>query len=309
MLRGIVLVVALLVAPAAWAQGLDLSQIQDVARAKAEEGLALYQEKRWAEAYDRFLVAEELFHAPTLVMFMGHCKRELGELLAARALYKRLADEQLPAEAPPAFVEAQGTARAALADLDARIPRVSVVVTGAPAARISLDGAAIGAYPAEVEVDPGRHRLQVTAKETEGYDEEIVLAEGERKRVDVALKAIAPRIIVAPAPPPPPPEPGTLVPAAVCGAVAVAGFALGAVAGGIVLDRVATIRDRCDGDVCPASLEAEAEDIRPIARASTAGFVIGGASLAAAVVLFAVRPGGGWVAAVGAGSLSLRGAF
>ena len=42
--------------------------LTDAARSKAEAGLALFQQARWSEAYENFRIAEELFHAPSLLM-------------------------------------------------------------------------------------------------------------------------------------------------------------------------------------------------------------------------------------------------
>lgn len=305
------LLVWLLAWPAA-AQ-VDFSQVRDVARVKAEEGLALYAEQRWQEAYEHFRVAEELFHAPTLVLHMAHCQRELGKLRDARELYRKVVDEPLPEGASAAFRDAQATAKSEMDKIDARIPRIRIAVSGATNARVTLDGREAALEPNEIEVDPGPHRVEATAPGAETYNKEIDVPEGARQRVDVAMRRLPERRPPPPPPrPPPEPEPGPLWPAGIAMGVGVAGFALGGIAGGIVMSRVSDIQAQCNGNDCPLSLESEADDLRPIAAASNAGFVIGGVGLITAVVLFIVRPGGGAPSAaleLGPASATIRGSF
>src|SRR5580700_9933332 len=120
------------------------------ARNKAEEGLRRYDAGRWQEAYDLFLEADRIHHAPTLVLYMANCQRGLGNLLAARALDQRLSDEEFGPDAPAAFLEARANARKALKELAERIPFVRVTLTGPGAehARVLVDGVAI--TPAEM---------------------------------------------------------------------------------------------------------------------------------------------------------------
>ncbi|MGK4002438.1 tetratricopeptide repeat protein [Sorangium sp. So ce1036] len=89
---------------------------QELARAKAHEGLKLYGADRWQEAFEAFQEADRLYHAPTLVLYMARCQRKLGKLTDARALYEQVLAEPLPDDAPPAFLDAR---RDAEVELDA----------------------------------------------------------------------------------------------------------------------------------------------------------------------------------------------
>lgn len=293
-----VLLTMLLVPATALAQStIDLSQIKDVARAKAEEGLALFAEKSWAEAYERFRVAEELFHAPTLGLHMGHCKRELGELMAARALYRKVAAEELPEDAPPAFRKALEEAAAHASALDAEIPRVTISVTGASEPRVTVDGTTVALAPETVELDPGKHRLDAVAPGVEAYSREIELAPGTREDITVVLTRVVierPKPIVVPQPVPDRPiDPGTLVPAFVAFGVGAGGLIAGAVAGGIALSRVTDIQDQCEGNVCPDRLLDAADQAQLASTVSNIGFIVGGVGVIAGTVLVFVRPGAG----------------
>ncbi|EYF05211.1 tetratricopeptide repeat protein [Chondromyces apiculatus] len=264
------------------------SEIQDVARAKAEEGLALFAERRWQDAYERFRIAEDLFHAPTLVLHMAHCQRELGRLLAARALYRKVAEEKPAEDAPEAFRKAQEIARERLAELEERIPRISVDIPGqsSEGLLVLLDGGPVVAlHPADIELDPGRHRIHAAARGAEPVDMTLDVAERERRRVRIAMKAVAP--------PPPPPPPGSLMPGGIALGVGLGGLALGAITGGITLARTGTIRESCDGARCPDTLREDADALRPVAMVSNVGFTVGGLGLAAGIVLLIVRPKAG----------------
>jgi len=322
-LSALVVMAALSVVPdVVLAQGdVDFSQIKDVARAKAEEGLALYGEQKWAEAYERFRIAEDLFHAPTLVLFMGHCQRELGHLLRARDLYQRIADDQLPEDAPEAFREAVATAAEQIQSLDARIPSLTLTVEGvAPdTARVRVDGSDV-AVGQPLRLDVGTHRVVATAPDVEAIEREVDLAEGAEEAIVLRFdKMVAPPASVPPPPiAPPAQEPGSLLPALIAAGVGVAGFSVGGIAGGLVLSRVSSIKEQCDGNICPARLQVEADDAQTLATVSNVGLIVGGVGAAVAVTFVFWRPwaqseensGGPSVeAAVSPRGLSLRGTF
>ncbi|HHH31080.1 MAG TPA: hypothetical protein ENK57_22415 [Polyangiaceae bacterium] len=312
--------VANTVAPVALAQGgdVDFSQIQDVARAKAEEGLALYEAGEWAEAFERFRIAEDLFHAPTLVLFMGNCQRELGDLLRARDLYRRVANEELPEDAPEAFRAAVTSAAEQLQGLDARIPTLTLTVEGVPVdrARVRVDGSEVDLSAQPLALNPGSHRIVATAPGATAIERDVALDEGAREEVALSFE----KVKVAPAPPVSPvpstsveQEPGSILPAMIAAGVGVTGFVVGGVAGGLVLSRVSDIKEECDGDVCPERLQGEADDAQILATVSNVGLVVGGIGAAVAITFVFWRPWAGNGAALEAGvsptGLMLRGRF
>src|SRR5262245_53956491 len=52
-----------------------------------QEAIALYRDGRWADAYDRFAVADRTTHSPVFVLYMARCKRNVGRLLDAKRLF------------------------------------------------------------------------------------------------------------------------------------------------------------------------------------------------------------------------------
>ena len=122
-------VALLLAATPAAAEG-KAPDVHAAARARGEEGLRLFEAQRWEEAYGAFAQAEGLLHAPTLVLYMAHCRKSQGRLIEARALYEQVAGEAVPRYAPEQFKKAQATAREELEALRAVLPPGAAAATG-----------------------------------------------------------------------------------------------------------------------------------------------------------------------------------
>ncbi|MBM4359375.1 MAG: hypothetical protein FJ096_14830 [Deltaproteobacteria bacterium] len=255
--------------------------ITDAARYKAERGLELFQAKQWKEAYEAFRIAEELFHAPSLVMRMAYCQAELGHLLEARALYRKVADEKLAKDAPEAFRNAQAEAKQELGKLAKRIAKVRVAVDGVESVRanVKLDGVHIPLEPESVEVDPGAHRIEAKAPGAEAVERRLTVAEGADQRVELRLVPLREKVVVVTK------SSLGLAPGLLALGVGVAGIATGAVTGILVMRKVDDFEARCGGLVCPTSLESERDQANLMANVSTASFVVGGVGLAASALL------------------------
>lgn len=285
---------------------------REKARALGEEGLEHFAAGRWQEAHDRFEQADRLFHAPTLILYMARCQAKLGRPLAARALYERLLAEPVPPSAPKPFLEAQASARTERDEVDARVGRLTVVVTGGEAA-VSIDGVAMTAADLTSRpVEPGEHRIEATAPGVPPVTRTVTVAEGAEETVSLAIGRPAPE-------PPPPPIPseeeGSLVPALVAFGVGAAGLGVGSVTGILALSKASELKDQCDGNRCPAALETDRDAVDTLSTLSTVGFVVGGVGVATGIVLLVVRPGGdeaettAWRASVGPGRVDVRGTF
>ncbi|WP_437679320.1 hypothetical protein [Sorangium sp. So ce131] len=160
------------------------AQAKAAARLLADEGWRLYSAERYEDALKSFTEAEAKVHAPTFLLMMARTYDKLGRLLDARAVYRRILEEKLAASAPPAFVQAQASAREDLAVLAPRIPGVSVVVSGAAirSVTLTLDGASL--EPSSfVERDPGDHVLIAAMPGRRSVTRTIHLAEAAREQV------------------------------------------------------------------------------------------------------------------------------
>ncbi|WP_437809438.1 tetratricopeptide repeat protein [Sorangium sp. So ce1078] len=152
-------------------------------------------------------------------------------------------------------------------------------------------------------------------------------AETELAAVRAALEAPA-----AKTPPATAPAPGvaggggSLLPAGIAFGLGAVGIGVGAATGLVSLSKVSDIKERCEGQRCPAELKGEADSATTLGHVSTVGFIVGAASAAAGVVLLVVRPGGHvapdaagaspraqrgvvWSAGVGLGRIEIQGKF
>ena len=295
---------------------------EQAARALGDEGLHRFNAARWQEAYDLFQRADRAFHAPTLVLYMAHCRARLGDLVAARRLYRSVAYEPLPEGAPLQFQTAQRVARELLASVRPRLFIARIVVAGAPAGRASVlvDGAEVPASDLEdLAMEPGEHvvalsapggpavRRSVTA--TAGGSAEIVLSLDPSLRAAPAAPAAppdraappprAPSLAEAaprepppwtpPTPPGPRSPPALLAPAGVAFGLGGAALIAGGITGVLSLRAAADVKSHCDpGGHCPASEQANADRAGQLADASTGTLVAGGVALAVGIVLAVV---------------------
>jgi hypothetical protein len=279
------------------------------AREKAARGLELFEAKRWAEAYEVFKQGDDLYHVPTLTLAMAQCQRELGRLLAARALYQRLVDEPLAADAPEQFRGARATAQSELAALIQRIPTLVIVVSGplAERARVEVDGVVIDGpeRAAGRLLDPGEHTISASGIGVNSTRLVVTLSEGTTRRVELV--------------------PGSAGNAAGTGkgplwlalsllAPGGAGIAIGVATGVVAMGKSDGIRSRCRsvlGEVhCLAADVPERDAAGALGTVSQVALAIGSAALIGGTVLAVIRPGKpDMQVAVGAGSISVSGRF
>jgi hypothetical protein len=190
---GTILVAAgLVTAPPAGAQ---TKEQKAGARAAAESGGDAFDAGRYAEAADLFERAERLMHAPPHLLYAARSHAKLGHLVEARELYLTLTRERLPDSAPRAFRDAQQMGEKELADIEPRLPYVSVVVqggAGATSLRVTRNGEPM---PAELlgvptPVNPGDYSYQALADGMESTATTLKVREGVRETVLLTLRAI-----------------------------------------------------------------------------------------------------------------------
>lgn len=318
------LVGALLIGSAASAQQppADIDRARELARESAD----LLDQKKYAEALDRATRAEALYHAPFHLSVIAESLEGLGRLAEAAARYEVLVAEPLPPSAPRVFQEAQEKAKQRLSQLLARVPSLLVVVRGeASGASATVDGKpfALGSGTA-VRLDPGPHEVRVTAAGFRPFSRTIelpprggvVMVEAVLER-DGAAGPAPTGAASAAAKGTAAPSGGSLVPGGVALGVGGAGLLLGAISGGVFLDRLGGLRQRCPDHRCAPADGPEIDTVKTLGAVSTVGFVIAGAGAALGAVLLVVRPGGPssskggvWLGpSVGVGSLGLAGRF
>jgi hypothetical protein len=306
MRRCVVLLVALALLIGSSPVGATPSKEQvSAARALAYAGYQLLQQEQYADAYDRFQQAEKIFHAPPHLLYMARAKRGMGELVAARDLYQRLADEQVETGSPKEFAKATEDARQELEELQPRIPSVAITLSGASLdqATVDIDGRDVteAAREGAVDVDPGERVVRATAEGFEAAETTVTLEEGASAvAVQLTLQAL-------PAPEPGPTgtsrpgqppdtvdEPGSMIPGFVVMGVGVAAVGVGIATGVVAMGKADELSTNCPvRSACPPDNESLEDDARLFGTVSTVGFIVGGAALAGGAVLLWLRPGGG----------------
>ena len=284
------------------------------ARAAAEAGADAFDAGKYAEAADLFARAERMVHAPPHLLYGARAHAKLGQLVQARELYLKLTRERLPENSPKAFRDAQQTADSELAEVEARMPYVSVVVQGQNAknVRVNRDGAPISPDLVGVPhpVDPGEHQFQAFADGMESAVTSVTLKEAARETVVLTLNQ------VAGAPPattggadtggaPPPSDGGVQFDTQSSGMSplkigAFVGFGVGAVGVGLgTLFIINASSTRADADDlfacnpnCTDAQKAEIADLDDDANSqqsvAVASYIVGGVGIAAGVTLLLI---------------------
>jgi hypothetical protein len=296
------LVAASLVTPAALAQ--DQPQAENVAAARAlgMQGIKMADAGDCRGAIEKLSRAEALYHAPSILGRLGECQVQVGQIVLGTENLNRVVREQLPANAPKAFRDAQERAKGVLSAALPKIARLTVRVEPADAKpQVTVSGAPIPEALIGVErpTDPGTHEVVVSAP---GYLEQrvnVTLAEGGSQELPVRLVKDPNVPVTTPAPAPAAPPPVVLTQPAgpatdaspkksntlayVALGVGGAGLAVGGITGFLALGKKSDLD--CIDERCPSSEKSTLDSARTMATVSTVGFAVGFVGVGAGVIL------------------------
>jgi hypothetical protein len=170
------------------------------AREQFDRGSEAASMSRWSEAVDAFSQSHDLNPAPATLLNLATALAEAGRLREAADSYRTYLAHRPAAE----IARYRRDAEARLADIDARIPRLTVQLHGLfPNDAVELDGVPLPESELAVAqlVDPGDHTLVVRRGELEALRRRVTLAEGARESLDLDVPAV---VTPPPATPPPP---------------------------------------------------------------------------------------------------------
>jgi len=192
------------------------------ARNLATAGIKLYQQQKFEEALDKLKRAQELYDAPVHLLYMARCYVKLNKLVEGAEAYRRLVRTELDASSPDVFQTAVADGEKELAEVEPRIPTLTINVTpsDAPGLRITLDGEAVSAAVVGVErpVNPGERTVVAEAPGYLSVETSATLQEGQSEQVSLTLE-VDPNAPKEPPPGEPSPQThdGTTPPPAVAG--------------------------------------------------------------------------------------------
>lgn len=226
-----------------------LAQAKDPAAAEAlfREGRALSDAGDIAGACAKFRESDRLDPAVGTTFNIADCEERLGHLASAWTLFDEVA-QRLPAgdkRRPVALSRASA--------LEPRLPKLSIrLSSSAPGnARVVRDGVELGSASlgTALPVDPGQHVVVVTAPGRAEARFQLIISEREIRTLDVDVGA--PEAAKSEAIPPAhvdaaPSSSGSRTLGYVAGAIGVAGFVTGAVAGVLTLQKKSIVDDHCD---------------------------------------------------------------
>jgi serine/threonine-protein kinase len=279
----------------------------------------------WADAADKLRAVLALRSSPKVRFTLGQAEEHVGRLSTAYDAYAQaLADAEAARQ-----TDVADAAGVALRSLGPRVPVIHLLVTGegADGATATLDDHA--AHPGEaIRVDPGAHRIAVSAAGARTFETTVTIAEGQRLDVPVELHHEEATVVptepspqAAEAEPGPPPDdnrhasPWPLV-GLVSAGVGVVGLGVGTYFGFDAISKNnASNQSGCNGNACTAGAYDTREDARSSATVSTVCFVAGGLLAAGGVTLWLLAPRGDAAVQVtpaalaGGGGMTVAGVF
>lgn len=171
----------LLAGPAARAQKAGSAEAEEL----FQQGRAALAAHDYERACTQFAQSLELERAVGTLISLAECEEARNLLTSARQHWQEAADL---ADAKNDALHRGPVARQRFADLDRRVPRVTVRLSnGAPRdAVLQRDDVALGSgsFDVPLPVDPGRHVIAIRAPGREDRSYEMVLAPGEHKTLE-----------------------------------------------------------------------------------------------------------------------------
>ena len=159
-----------------------------VARRLFNEATALESEQRWHDAALKLREAIRIKDTPGLRFHLAHCQQNLGLLVEALLDYDRARD-LIAAGAHAADVET--LLPAAQRALSRRVPSLVIVSpSGMKEVTATIDGRTVApsVLGRPAPVNPGKHRVTVSAPGYERFVAEVTVSEGERRVLSVSLR-------------------------------------------------------------------------------------------------------------------------
>jgi len=270
-----------------------------VARELMAKGRSQREQKDFRGALESFSKAHAIMHVPTTLLEAARARADAGLLHEALRLLQELSDLPPKPGEPAPFALAREGARRLGADLESRLPTLSLDLGGSPqasATRLWIDGISRADCVSTCRLNPGRH-LVVARAPTAQAEEQVDLKERETQRLELVFSPdlpAGPRAFVGAAPTAPLPSSDVATPGPrvskltmALGGVALVGLGAGTALGLSAVDRRDELRQQCSPHCDPSDVD----DVRRRAAFSNLSFGVGVAAAALAVTSYLVGEG------------------
>lgn len=266
------------------------------ARDLAVEGIRLAEEGDCENAVPKLERAEKLYHAITILSWIGKCQLQMGRLVEGTETLNQVVREKLSADAPQAYADAQTNAQELIEQARPKIAKLTIRVTSETGELHELEGLEVKVDSVPISqalvgaprpTDPGRHEVTVSAPGYHSTKGEIELAPGSKEELTLTLE-LDPTASPAPtssdsAAAPSDGSTRKVVTWSLIGGGA-AFLAAGGVMGGLALKQKGDLE--CDANhSCDPSQEDTLSGAKTKATLSTIFFGVGGAAAATGIVL------------------------
>lgn len=274
------LVVATVVAAPAPARADDTA----LAEALFREGRTLMKQRKAEEACPKFAESHRLDPSVGTLLNLALCHEEIGKTASAWSEFEEVA--HLAKEARQTQRHYFAKRKAAL--LEKKLSRIRVELAEPVAGTtVQIDERELSeaALATPLPLDPGSHRVVVSAPGHEPREKTVELSPDDRE-----LVVEIPKLVPLPPKPAPPPEPPPPLEPDISpflwagGAVAVSGLLIGSVTGAVSLDRAGQFRDACPENPCDPALQDLRDEGLVFANVANVAFVFAGLGVAAGVV-------------------------
>ncbi len=149
-----------------------------------KEGVALANAGHWEDAAARFREVVAIRSAPPALFTLGQAEEHVGRYVSAKRDYARAQADAFAAGSR----DVADAAQRALVAVDVHVAHLTLKPSPPDGATATLDGAPV-AIGDSVEVDPGEHRVVITAPNRPPWSSSVRVSAGERQDVAAELAA------------------------------------------------------------------------------------------------------------------------
>ncbi len=254
-----------------------------------DEGVALVDAGKLAEACQKFAASERLEHAPGTLLNLADCYEKTGQFASAFEAYNKVAVEARDAGKAARAQEARAHADALKPRISKLVIELGPEVAVTPGLSVKRNGAVVerDLWGQSMPVDAGEQKITVSAPGKAPFQQTVTVREADSATVTVSALE-DPRM------------PAQKIGALAAGGVGVAGLVVGSVVGALALSKWGDAVEACNGPAgsptacaTPAQVQDASKlgsEANGLATVSTIGFVVGGVGLAAAGILWFTTP-------------------